>query len=270
MPMITLPSNKKIHDLMKKYRHKRTFSFKYQDQVLWIKQPFEDATSFYRTGLLKIGRLCLIVLAKITGNPLFIPTSVKAPYESLSHEAQRIEQLKQHGFAVPTLLDVQPNYLLMQDSGPPLSQVLNEVNPQQANSIIKQLSQQLARMHNLGFYHSRPALRDFTYQNGVITFLDFEEDLSQVLTTEQAILRDGLVYIHALFRKLDSKTLIHKAISEYKEHIHTDYWDTLVIEIKRYRLIYKILSLFSNKIGKDGQAIYLMLNYFIHPTLLKK
>jgi hypothetical protein len=92
--------------------------------------------------------------------------------------------------------------------------------------------------------------------------MDFEENLESTLTPQEAILRDGFIFVHALYRKLYSPELIAITLERYHRSLRPDLWDQLVSEGNRYHLTYLLIRSLKRFLGKDGIAIYQTLNYF--------
>lgn len=245
-----------LEPLLQEKKNSRTFSFIYEGEKLWVKQPEISKTNIWHT--------LLTLFSKILNNNFFKPTVVTDPKRSLAYEANKLAFLKSNGINVPKILIVKENYILLEDVGTPLSSLLNHdsIVLDEKIEICKKLSAALANMHNKGFYHSRPALRDITYKGGKIYFMDFEENLENLLTTQEAIIRDGFIFVHALFRKLSSPELIAITLESYHRSLRPDLWDLLVSEGRRYHLTFLLIRSLKRFLGKDGIAIYQTLHYF--------
>lgn len=245
-----------VENLISTKKQIRTFSFNYQGEKFWVKQP--------ELGEANIWHQILMILSKMVHNNFFKPTVVTDPKASLVHEAEKISFLREHGISVPEIMIASEDYLVLKDAGEPLSVLLNQdfISLDEKIEICHKLSAALADMHNRGFYHSRPALRDITYKEGIIYFMDFEESLTSTLTVKEAIIRDGFIFIHALYRKLYSPELISLTLENYHRSLRPDLWDALVTEGRHYHVTYFLLDKFKRHLGKDAVAIYQTLRYF--------
>ena len=241
--------------LLEKHHGKRTFHFEYEGEKVWVKTP--------EPGEANVWHFFLRVFSKILNNNFLKPTVVTDPKSSLAYEADKLAFLDAQGVNVPKVLLRHENYLVLQDCGEPLSSLLNqdEISIEEKIVICQKLSEGLAQLHNKGLYHSRPALRDITYKEDKIYFMDFEENLENTLSTEEAITRDGFIFVHALFRKLHSSELISIALESYHRALRPDLWDQLVSEGRRYHMTYFLIRLLKRYLGKDGIAIYKTLRY---------
>lgn len=245
-----------VRQKLQERRNSRTFKIEYEGETLWVKTPeMGEANGWH---------LLLAFFAKLLNNNFLIPTVVRDPKASLAYEAQKIMKLSAHQIAVPELVLADEEFLVLKDAGKVLSSLLNneELPFEEKRLICEKLSQELANMHNRGFYHSRPALRDIACKEGKITFMDFEENLEETLSDEEAIIRDGLIYVHALYRKLTSIELTAIALESYHRTLRPDLWEALLNEARRYRFTYALLSWFKKYLGKDGYAVYKTLAYF--------
>jgi tRNA A-37 threonylcarbamoyl transferase component Bud32 len=241
--------------LLPKNGDRRTFSFVYDGKKLWVKQPERGEENFWHH--------LLSLFSKLLNNNFFRPTVVTDSKASLAYEAKRLKVMKTNGIPVPDVLLESDDYIVLEDTGRVLSDLLNDSSfpLQEKEKIMVQLSSALASMHNKGFYHSRPALRDISYKEGEIYFMDFEENLENTLSTNEAIIRDGFLYVHTLYRKLHNPDLILIGLKNYHSSLQTDLWDNLIREGKRYRITYT-LRLLRPILGKDAIAIYRTLTYF--------
>lgn len=245
-----------VETLIQSHPQQRTFSFEFEGKKLWIKQP--------ELGEANIWHSILTFLSRFIDNHFLKPTVVTDPVASLEYEAKKLTLLKEHDISVPTLRLATKKYIVLEDAGRPLSSLLNdnEISLDTKMAICKQLGYELALMHNRGFYHSRPALRDITYQEGKIYFMDFEENLEETLSDEEAILRDGFIFVHALYRKLHSPELIATALESYHRTLNPESWNRLVEDGRSYNVMFYLLRILKRHLGKDALAIYHTLSYF--------
>lgn len=253
----------KVEEKLRLEGNKRTFSLVHEGETVWVKLP--------DVGEANIWHILLSFAAKLLNNNFFRPTVVRDAKASLAYEASKLEALHQHDIPVPKVLIHDPSYLVLEDAGLTLDRLLNDpaISDQEKNTIVLQLSCALANMHNQGFYHSRPALRDIGYKEGKIFFLDFEENLETTLTTEEAIIRDGFIYLHALWRKLKHPGLINLGIITYIHELNPKALDRLVREAKRYTWLYHLLKPIRSFLGKDGVALYQTLEYLTQQAYRK-
>lgn len=244
-----------VKELLSHHHKNRAFSTVYNDEKVWIKLPAMGEANFWH--------IVLKLLFKITKNPLLAPTVVTNPKESLKHEAQKLKHLDSLGVKVPKVLAQSDEFIVLSDCGTPLSLLINRENISfnEKKEVLHKLSTTLANMHNLGIYHSRPALRDIAYKDGEVYFMDFEENLEGILSTKDAITRDGLIYIHSIYRKVKNNDLIQYALSTYIKHLDKNIVSNLQSEVAKYKFLHFLLKNIEKFAGKDAKALLHTLNF---------
>ncbi|MFV0480970.1 MAG: hypothetical protein ACK5LP_03200 [Campylobacteraceae bacterium] len=235
----------------------RSFSFFYEDKKIWVKQP--------ALGEANIWHSILSLSYKITKNPLFVPTIVTNPKESLAYEARRIEELKLSNVSTPEVLVKNKDYLALSDVGKPINYFITSptYTINRKKEIVENMSLTLANMHNNGIYHSRPALKDITCKNDTISFIDFEENLEKTLTKEQAIIRDSCIYVHALSKSIKDNYIRKVALDTYKANLDEKIINETKSLVQKYSKIFDYTRPFYQFLGRDYIAIYRVLEYFI-------
>jgi tRNA A-37 threonylcarbamoyl transferase component Bud32 len=246
-----------IEQLLAQPQKNRAFSTTYNGEKIWIKLPAMGESNMWHS--------VLKILFKITHNPLLAPTVVTNPKQSLKDEGLKLKHLDSLGINVPKVLLATDEYLALSDCGTPLSVLIKKDNITEENKsdIFAKLATTLSSMHNNQMYHSRPALRDITYHNGNIYFMDFEENLEGILTTEEAILRDAMIFIHALYRKVPDEKLINQTLLIYTNSLHPNILQNLKNEAQKYKILYFLLKISYKILGKDAKAIFKTLNFLI-------
>ncbi|MDX9814104.1 MAG: hypothetical protein WC144_06055 [Sulfurimonas sp.] len=234
---------------------KRVFSFTHNEKKYWLKHS--------EVGEANIWHKVLFVLSKLLNNNFLKPTVVVDAKASIQNEAKRLKELDEAGVSVAKLVFSNDDFLVVEDSGEVLSKLIDDENIKDEfkKEPLKKFATTLATMHNLGFYHSRPALRDATYKDDTIYLIDFEENLDGLLSLDEAIVRDGFLLIHTLFRKVLKDELVFEALEHYKKTLKPHLWQNLVDESKRYNISYFILKHTYNMMGKDAKAIFFTLKY---------
>ncbi len=247
-----------VKKLLSHHHKNRAFSTVYNGEKVWIKLPAMGESNFWH--------IVLKLLFKITKNPLLAPTVVTNPKESLKHEAKKLKQLDGLGINVPKVLAQSDDFIVLRDCGTPLSLLINNdtVSLIEKKEILRKLSTTLANMHNLGIYHSRPALRDIAYKDGEVYFMDFEENLEGILSTQDAITRDGLIYIHSIYRKVRNNDLIRYALSTYIKHLNKNIVSNLQVEVRKYKFLHFLLENIEKFAGKDAKALLHTINFIIN------
>ena len=134
-----------------------------------IKQPYRRIQSFEVSGLrfwLKQSEKLDFIVRIQKGNPVV----------ALKQELQGIKDFGDKGIFVPKIVMVGPSYYVMQDTGPTIVNLLHKHNLSEKEriEILENSAEALARLHSKELVHGRPAIKDISYFEGRITFLDLE------------------------------------------------------------------------------------------------
>ena len=98
------------------------------------------------------------------------------PLAAFDRDLAAIKVLAARGVPVPEIIGEGPGIFVTRDAGPTLDRILRHqigTVPERV-AAFSAAGTALARLHGLGISHGRPVLRDMCWQDGKITFLDFE------------------------------------------------------------------------------------------------
>jgi hypothetical protein len=137
---------------------------------------------------------------------------------AIAHEARRLRELAALGLRVPALLAEAPQGLLIADlgDGQPVDTLLGHVSQSAQRSAAEALSQwqrgldAIALVHARGSYLSQAFARNLVAcPDGVIGYIDFEDDPGATLDRVHCQARDWLSYLHstALYLQDDAGAL---------------------------------------------------------------
>ena len=117
---------------------------------------------------------------------------------AIATESKRLYELRSAGIAVPELLAVRKNALMFGNlEGVPLdTQIRKEAEAGKADAWLAGL-EAIAHVHEKRQFLSQAFARNMMSDGKNISFLDFEDDPSEVLTIAQCQARDWLCYIHS-------------------------------------------------------------------------
>lgn len=229
----------------------RTFKLVYQQQSFWIKQS--------QIARRRIWHWLGTFVAILSRNPLLKSTVATGGPEALKAEASRLRKLASLGVSVPQIVAEGKGWIMLNDIGRPLTGWIRDpkVSREHKRTIVKQASEQLALLHKQGLWHGRPAFRDMAYDGKTFGFLDFEEDPGRILTPDQCMMRDALLYSHSLHRYLaDDRPMILEAIETYRQLAPKSSWRNTVFFARKVWLIYGLLALLHRYLGKDAKYAY--------------
>ena len=71
----------------------------------------------------------------------------------------------------------------------------------------------LAKLHNLKAFHGSSQIKNFTYEEGQISFIDFEESFTQEVDIEELQFRDLFLFLLSLSR-LDREFDYEKTLTQ--------------------------------------------------------
>lgn len=128
------------------------------------------------------------------------PVAILRPSYGTGHikdEAARLEQFRALGVPVPRVVTVSRHVLVTEDAGPSLESLLR-AEPERADYYVTKAFDALLMLHTKRLVHGRPFLRDMTYLNGTVHFLDLEEAPLRVMPLLTAQARDVMLMVFHL------------------------------------------------------------------------
>ena len=229
-----------VTSLVKKYKGKRIHRFVYQHETFWLKQP--DRLK----GIWKILK----------------PNSC----EALQNEILQLQTLAAQHAPVPELVLFGEDFFVLQDAGRSVNLYVEDdsISETIKRNILNDCAKALAELHQNGFTHGRPALRDMVWQNGKVTFIDFEEHQDSGNKMQWKKIRDCLIFIHDLFRSpFLSEQQQCQALYSFRQYCDINIWQQLLVLLTKYRWIYYMLLPFKPIAKKDLIAFYQMYEHIL-------
>lgn len=158
--------------------NKEILSFEFEGARYWIKRGRATGSNFFhRTAW------------RLTGFPLLIPVLRQNAAESRQHEADKIDRLEKLGLSVPKVVLRNDEWFVMTDTGPNLRRLLYK-NAEPDQSLILSAFTALGNLHSQGCYHGGSQLRNLTWSQKKIHFIDFEENFDESINLKTLQLRD--------------------------------------------------------------------------------
>lgn len=220
-----------VIELLNKNKGRRIYSFQYENKNFWLKQP-ENIKGIWK--FLK-------------------PDS----YQSFLHEIESLKYLDKSNISVPKIRLSGNDFLVLEDAGVTVSAWTEDptISIEKKNYILADTAKGLINLHKKQFIHGRPVLRDITWGDGKITFLDLESYSSNCnLKTK---VKDTLIFLHSLGRsRFLSKQQIYDTTKVYKQHCDSEVWAEFLKFINQYKWIYYVLLPFKPIARMDLIAIY--------------
>ena len=158
-------------------------------------------------------------------------------------EAYKITAVNSRLPLAPHIVLWGPDYFVMKDCGQPLQRIAkNNAWGSLRQHVFFEAGKSLARLHQAGFHHDRPALRDIAYDktSDTITFLDWENEKLFVKASPAVL--DLFLFIHSCFREeWDTTVLIDEAVRGYLSVTgSTKVWNNLHNFISQHAVLFTI------------------------------
>ncbi len=165
-------------------------------RVFWVKRASAAKT--------RLWHVLQSIIAQVLRAGILRPTAGPGGPTALHAEAQRLRDFAAAGLRVPTILAEAEDFLILSDIGPAVAELLrDDPDPVRRYSLMEHAILTLAALHAGGRAHGRPYLRDMTWADGQIGFLDLEENPQSVMPLHQAQARDVWIFLCAAARHTD-------------------------------------------------------------------
>lgn len=220
-----------LSQVLTNHKGERVTPFEYKGQRYWLKQVEQQ-----------------------TGAEKFLKPF---PAKALKEEIKRLKWLNRHHVPTATLVRAGDDYFVTTDVGESISQILRKddsLTEQQKQQIIAQSAQKLAQLHQQDLIHGRPAVRDITYLNGQVYFIDFEaKSLFSEINYQKK--RDVIVYFYSMFQAQLEENHIRTAMAQYAK-TNPQNWQASLNLLKKLSFIYYLTLPFKPIAKKDLTSIY--------------
>lgn len=118
----------------------------------------------------------------------------------IAYEAKRLQALKQHGIAVPEVLLLTPEYLVMTHTGESVQSKLSQT-PKNAD-LLQAVVDSLVELHTHHQWHGGAQVRNLTVKDQKIYRIDFEENTGNAMPLHLAQAYDVLLCFNSLLHYL--------------------------------------------------------------------
>ncbi|MDP8162308.1 kinase [Pasteurella skyensis] len=218
---------------------RRITSFEFEGDTYWLKQT-----------------------EKLQGVEYFLKPF---PKKALQREIEQLTYLNKNHISTAKLVETGDDYFVTNDVGRSLSSLLNDKNIaiEKTQFLVKLAACELHKLHQQGFVHGRPAIRDITLLEDKIYFIDFENKLSNK-NLEYRKVRDLLIFIHSLYRAKLSQQTVEKAVESYIQAGGNEIWTATIDYIKNKRWLYWLLFPFKPIARTDLIAAFCIFEYILN------
>lgn len=167
--------------------------------------------------------------------------------------------------AVPVLALLTPSYMVTEDGGTDLGELLRSGLPEAEKEIlISRAAKTLALLHKGDVVHGRPALRDITVSEEKVTFLDWENRLySSKLSEQKAI--DFLLFLHTICRENfeTESSRVNVAMAAYTEEAGMETFEEAKAYLRKHQVVGKLTHLVSPFGWKDVESVRKLYDYLL-------
>ena len=183
--------------------------------------------------------------------------------DQLHYEAARLRALRDRDQPVPEVILVSDDHLIMQDVGPPLTQIMRSLDASGQADLACRVAAELADFHRQGHWHGGAQLRNHTQWNDDLYRIDFEEPLDQTMTLPARQAMDLMLLVHSAtaikaFEGNQKRALCCRLLNHYLEQAPPQ----AVLEVLRRGHVIKrrlkaMLGWARRWTGKDLERIWL-------------
>ncbi|WP_166416468.1 BUD32 family EKC/KEOPS complex subunit [Cochlodiniinecator piscidefendens] len=157
-------------------------------------------------------------------------------------EKEALHDLHEQGIPVSEIIIEGDDILVTKDSGPTLNHFFHDLDGPNTMRAMSDAAMGLADLHKKGISHGRPSLRDICWDDGTLTFLDFE-NFSPKLNTPAGHARDIIMFVfNALAVTQRPRDEINKAIETYKSCDTQGIWELAQDWCHRHRWIIPVTA----------------------------
>ena len=194
-------------------------------------------------------------------HPLIIPVDNKDPQEAVAHESSKLQHLYALGIPVPKVIQTTADYFVLEDRGPTVNDLMHKDLLDDPMEVFEKIIAALAKLHNLKAFHGSSQIKNFTYEEGQVSFIDFEESFTQEVDIEELQFRDLFLFLLSLSRldrEFDYERLLRRyiALTDNKEIISKFHGlikkVSFLMKLIKNRTVWKLLD-------NDTKGIYKLL-----------
>ena len=211
----------------------------------------------YSSGRRRARLRLLDLVARGMGVPALRPPSHGGGEEACEIEARRLHELAATGIRVPEVLAESAQALLLSDIGETFSSVLARVEQNARLRLITRAASALAHAHAKDSYIGQPLARNITIAaDGRIGFIDFEEDPHEVMSLQQAQVRDWLFFTVGVSRYFEQQEDVLAAIiADAMRDASPSVQEALVVTAQRLSWVGRLAAFLGGRARRIASAI---------------
>lgn len=227
---------KLVAQVIDEHRGERVVAFEYLGKRYWLKQ-----------------------VEKLSGAMRLLKQNST---DALHKEIKVLTQLAKQGAPVPAVVGAGKDYMVVEDAGATIKDLLLHCPEAHWPQILTDAAIALATLHTMQLAHGRPALRDISWCQGEVKFIDLEAHQQGKSIVSQQV-RDLLVFIHSLYRYIGPRnTLITQAINAYRAAGGEFVWQKAKQFLVSWQWLFYFARPFKDMGGRDIKPVYWVLWHF--------
>jgi len=226
------------------------FSLETDNGKVWVKRARKTGSNLLHK--------CAFIFSK---NPIVVPVETKTAYEALQYEASKLQRLYENSVPVPKLIVKSKTYFVIEDCGQTVKYLLQKLSNNETQALLEKIIFQLATLHNTNEYHGGSQVKNFTYKENKIYFIDFEESFPGDIDIKELQFRDLFLFLFSISKlniKVDYETLIEQYITITGNQTVIDKFHALthtvsfLMKLVKNRIVWHFID-------KDTKSIYRLL-----------
>jgi tRNA A-37 threonylcarbamoyl transferase component Bud32 len=195
-----------IEDVLN-HLQERIFKTAYRGKDCYVKLLSKSKRNKYHTLQSMIYRMTRI--------SWLAPTFIAKGENPIVYETEKICKLRQLGLNVPQIYSCSDHYLIIEDCGKSLTNII-KAEPDKAQYYLEMAIRELGRLHRSGQCHGGSQIRNFTFKNGQVYLIDFEEVIKPEYF-EGISLRDIILFLTSIVITGNFNFSLSKLINAYEE-----------------------------------------------------
>lgn len=231
---------------------KEIFSFNFEGKKYWLKKA-------RATKINKIQKF----FYNIFSFELLIPSLEKTPKDALVFETRKIEKFKKLGINVPNIVYKDEHFFVLEDGGKTIYSILRDKNIKENNFYfyIDLVLKELVKIHSFGFFHGGSQLRNFTFKEGKVFVIDFEESFDNNIDIKTLQYRDFLLFLLAFLKikglsfRIDYQKIINRYLEISKNYEIKDNLLNFSRKLQLFLWLYK-KEFIRKRVGSDVKYFF--------------
>ena len=237
------------------------FKVNFEKKYLWIK--LARATS---------SNILHHLTYKFTKNPIFTPVDKKTALQTLKYESSKLKRLYEKSIQVPKVVYLNNDFFALEDCGKTVHEHIKYNLIEDVDSLLVKTMEQLANLHNINEYHGASQIKNFTYQDGKVYLIDFEESFDESIDLKALQFRDLFLFMFSI-AKYNIDTDYKKFIELYIEKTgNDDFFErfkellskfTFLMNLAQKKIVWKFLD-------KDSKSVYRLFKGILNTSDTKR